>query len=71
MAWALAHGGPPVRAAVAAAFDEPVTSSAAGEALPHEMVRHGRLDPATLRAVLQRGLDDVVRPCAARVLAAA
>jgi hypothetical protein len=71
VAWALAHGGAEVRAAVAAAFAAPVALPAPGEPLPAEMAAHGRLDPSTLRAALARALEDVVRPCAERLLAAA
>jgi hypothetical protein len=74
VAWALAQGGAEVREAVARAFAEGlaqgVTIPDQGEAHPREMSAHGRVDPAALRAALSRALDDVVRPCAGRLLAA-
>jgi hypothetical protein len=70
VAWALAQGGPEVRAAVARAFAGAVPLPQ-GEALPPEMTAHGRLDPSVLRAVVLCAIDDVVRPCAERLLAAA
>jgi hypothetical protein len=71
VAWALARGWDGVRAAVGAAFRAPVALAAPGEALPREMIAHGRLDPCVLRDVARRALEEVVQPCAARVLAAA
>jgi hypothetical protein len=71
VAWAIGRGGAEVRAAVARAFAEPVALPEPRGALPPEVRAHGRLDPAALRAVLVHALDDVVRPCAERLLAAA
>jgi hypothetical protein len=71
VAWAIGRGGAEVRAAVARAFAEPVALPERRGALPPSMRAHGRLDPALLRAALERALDDVVRPCAERLLAAA
>ena len=69
VAWAVARGGPPVRAAVAAAFADAVPLPE-GDDLPEEMATHGRLGAPCLRAALGRALADVVRPCAERLLAA-
>jgi hypothetical protein len=68
VAWALSHGGAEVRAAVAGAFAAPVGLPEPGD-LPEGMAAHGRLSPTHVRALLGRGLDEVVRPCAARMLA--
>jgi hypothetical protein len=74
VSWALAKGGPEVREAVGRAFAEGVAQGVAlpdeGEAHSPEMTAHGRVDPAALRAALALALDDVVRPCADRLLAA-
>jgi hypothetical protein len=71
VAWALAQGDARVFAAVAQAFAEPAALPDGGpDALFAEVMEaHGRLDAASLRATLTRALDDVVRPCAASLLA--
>lgn len=74
VAWALARGGAPVRAAVRDAFDqalacppEPFDASLRG--LSRATLRaHGLLDAASAEAAVARALTEVVAPCA-RVLA--
>jgi hypothetical protein len=68
VAWALAHGGAAVRAAVAGAFAEPVALPEPSD-LPAEMAAHGRLSPSAARAFAERALAEVIRPCSARMLA--
>jgi hypothetical protein len=73
VAWAIAEGRAEVRRAVEEAFKGagqylPSADEGAAEAWDG-MERHGRLGPAERRAVLARGLLEVVLPCAARLLA--
>jgi hypothetical protein len=66
--WASAEGGAPVRAAIADAFARASISAPAsfGAVCP----AHGLLDGSATTAAMQRALHDLVRPCAAALLAA-
>ena len=73
VAWAVATGGAPVRAAVAQAFasaESVLAGFTAGAPEGDEaLTAHGRLGRADLTAALRRALDEVVRPAAAALLA--
>ncbi len=70
VAWALRQGGAPVRAAVEEAFAAPLALPA-GDADADDAVlaAHGRLDAPALRAAVARAMGEIVRPCAAALLA--
>jgi hypothetical protein len=65
VAWALKAGGARVRKAVLAAFEEPAPRIDVAE-----LALRADLDAAALAAAAQAGLDDVVKPAAAALLAA-
>lgn len=71
--WALDVGDDNVRAAVSAAFDEalaaPAPTPAPVDPLDAALLAHGRLSDARRQAVLREGLEEVVRPAAAALLA--
>jgi hypothetical protein len=71
VAWAIAEGGEPVRAAVAAAFADPAIVPAGDAPMPPEVMAHGRVSAASLRAAFARAIEDVVLPCARNLLAPA
>ncbi len=74
VAWALELGGDEVRRAVIEVLrDAALYAPEAGDVLAPgaraaSLGEHGRLDPATARAATERALEEVVRPCAARLL---
>jgi hypothetical protein len=74
VAWALEQGGEEVRLAVIEVMREAARyTPEAGDVLAPGaraalLAAHGRLDPAAARAASERALDEVVRPCAARLL---
>ncbi|HVY48495.1 MAG TPA: ferritin-like domain-containing protein, partial [Minicystis sp.] len=77
VAWALEVGGQDVRAAVAevlrsASRHAPeagdVLAPAQASARPEVLEAHGRLARRAARATVAHALDDVVRPCAARLV---
>ena len=71
--WTIAQGGAPVRDAIAAVLAElgGHPSRAAGdiESPASALGAHGRLDAVASRSARERGLQDVVRPCFAALLA--
>ncbi len=73
VSWALARGGERVRRALQQAFA--VALAAPGEfpgacAQPDAaLAHHGRLDVAALQRIRRQALDEIVAPCAARLLA--
>jgi hypothetical protein len=72
--WALAEGGAPVRAAVEKAFAEAVRETLAMDftevaGLDEAAWRaHGRLPGRTARALVQKGLEEIVEPCRVALL---
>jgi hypothetical protein len=76
-AWAARQGGAPVRAAIAAAFEEARGAATPPAALPPPdphaalLSAHGRLSPDAERRVASRALAEVVRPAAAALLSEA
>ncbi len=66
VAWAVAFGGPEVRRAVRAAFDEALATPPSPESIPGDLTAalaaHGRLDGAALRRAFERGIAEVIRP---------
>ncbi len=76
VAWAIQKGGNSVRTAVAHAMDRELQSvyvpSVSDLQLDAAVLHHhGRLTPSEQAAVRRRALEDVVRPCARTLLAAA
>ncbi|HZO15774.1 MAG TPA: ferritin-like domain-containing protein [Polyangiaceae bacterium] len=70
VAWAVHRGGSRVRAAVARAF-ETAPHADLDDRSREDLRAHGRLDAATLEVVRRSAFDEVIRPCATRVLSAA
>ncbi|MFT3766614.1 MAG: ferritin-like domain-containing protein [Minicystis sp.] len=75
VAWAIALGGEPVRAAVTEAFADGARQMRAQQAAPiadgvdeASWHRFGRLTPAEADAVTTTALDDVIAPCADMLL---
>jgi len=73
LAWAVAEGGAPVRAALADALDDALAQAWTGSPrpAPRDLAAwhaHGRLAPDEERWVVRRALRSVVRPCAAVLL---
>jgi len=74
VAWAVARGGEPVRRAVRAAIRRAVTDTLAMPIRSYEGVdvdawrAHGRLTCADAHAVAERGVREIVEPCAAALL---
>ncbi len=72
--WAIARGGEPVRRAVAAAIRRSVAGTLAMPVRTYEGVdidawrAHGRLTCADARAVVERGVREIIEPCAAMLL---
>lgn len=66
--WAMRQGGPEVRAAVAAAFREPVRWG--GQVPTEDLADLGLLGPEEMRRVAEAGLREVVGPAAGALLAA-
>jgi hypothetical protein len=73
--WAIALGGPSVRAAALEAFAEAQRNAPSGfdhglRAVDPTLLRaHGLLDEATAASVVSRALTDVIAPCAAALAA--
>jgi hypothetical protein len=74
VAWAIEHGGAPVRRAVEQALRAAMAELSVGNGDYAEanatLASHGRLDAATARHVRQLSIDEVIRPCVERLLAA-
>lgn len=70
VAWAVHRGGSRVRSAVARAFEAALVSETEPSS-DEDLRSHGRLDATTLEAVRRSAFEEVVRPCAARVLGTA
>jgi hypothetical protein len=74
VAWAVARGGEPVRRAVRAAIRRAVTDTLAMPIRSYDGVdvdawrAHGRLTCADAHAVAERGVREIVEPCAAALL---
>jgi hypothetical protein len=72
--WAIARGGAPVRRAVAAAIRRAVARTLDMEIKSYEGIdvaawrAHGRLTCADARALAERGVREIVLPCAAALL---
>jgi hypothetical protein len=73
VAWAMTRGGEAVRRAVENAFTAALLAPAQTfDAHPEPnpaLARHGRLDAGTLARVRRQALDEIIAPCAARLLA--
>jgi len=72
--WAIEQGGPRVFEAVQSAFRTAIEQAAKNQAL-QPMARaglgeHGRLDSAETSRAIERGIAEVVRPCAEALLSA-
>lgn len=77
LAWAVAEGGEPVRAALEGAFEEAVAAhlpsparGSGAEAVPAGWAAHGRLTGAAQRRVIRRAIRQVARPCMAALVRA-
>ncbi|MFT3767744.1 MAG: ferritin-like domain-containing protein [Minicystis sp.] len=73
VAWALDHGGEPVRAALREVFDNagrhfPIGGRALSGITAELAAAHGRLDPQAACRTVVRGLTEVVLPCARALL---
>jgi hypothetical protein len=74
VAWAVARGGEPVRRAVRAAIRRAVTDTLAMPIRSYDGVdvdawrAHGRLTCADAHAVAERGVREIIEPCAAALL---
>src|SRR5205085_2113688 len=74
VAWAIARGGEPVRRAVGDAIRRGVAETLATPIRSYDGVdvaawrAHGRLTCADARAVAERGVREVIEPCAAALL---
>jgi len=72
LSWAVAEGGAPVRDALRAALEDAIASHAVSlpdARVPEGWEAHGRLRPAAQRRIVRRAIRQVVRPCAAALLA--
>ncbi len=69
--WAVKHGGAPIRHAAAGAFARfaPAKVHTRPGAPDLDLQHHGRLGAADLALLQRRTYDEVIRPCAAAVLA--
>jgi len=76
VAWAVARGGEPVREAVAAAIRRAIDDTLAMPIRSYDAIdvaawrAHGRLTCADAHAVVERGVREVLEPCAAALLGA-
>ncbi|MEL6344864.1 MAG: ferritin-like domain-containing protein [Myxococcota bacterium] len=72
LAWAVAEGGAPVRAALSAALEaaisEHLPDAVDKKPAPIGWAAHGRLAAAEQRRTIRRAIRQVVRPCAAALL---
>jgi hypothetical protein len=73
--WCVARGGEPVRRAVAEAIRRGVTATRATEVRAYDGIdlaawnAHGRISCEQARAVAERGIREVIDPCAQALLA--